>query len=191
MSKTRLSASERTEQILGAAVTAFSSGGYAGTSTDDVARLAGVSQPYVIRLFRSKQRLFVAAVEHACARIEHAFRDSGATDLAGLGDAYDLLLEQRELLGMLLHGFAASSDEEIGAVVRARFGRIYDTIRELTGAEAEEITRFLGTGMLLTVLAAMRAIGPGAPRPEGWLADIASVYPSLCPEVDRPVGSGG
>lgn len=183
MSKPRLSASERTEQILSAAVTAFSSGGYAGTSTDDVARLAEVSQPYVIRLFRSKQRLFVAAVEHACGRIEHAFRDSGATDLAGLGDAYDLLLEQRELLGMLLHGFAASADPEIGKVVRARFGGIYGTIRELTGAEPEEITRFLGTGMLLTVLSAMRAIGPGAPEPQGWLADIASVYPSLCGPV--------
>ncbi|GAB1516548.1 TetR/AcrR family transcriptional regulator [Actinophytocola sp. KF-1] len=181
MSKTRLSASERTEQIVSAAVTAFSSGGYAGTSTDDVARLAGVSQPYVIRLFRSKQRLFLAAVEHACGRIESAFRDSGADDLAGLGDAYDTLLAQRELLGMLLHGFAASADEDIAAVVRARFGRIHDTIRELTGAEPAEITRFLGTGMLLTVLAAMRAIGPGAPAPEGWLADIASVFPSLCP----------
>ncbi|MFI7675768.1 TetR/AcrR family transcriptional regulator [Actinophytocola sp. NPDC049390] len=183
MSKTRLSATERAEQIVSAAVTAFSSGGYAGTSTDDVARLAGVSQPYVIRLFRSKQRLFLAAVEQACGRIESAFHDSGAHDLAGLGDAYDLLLEQRELLGMLLHGFAASSDEEIGAVVRARFGRIYDTIRELTGAEPEEVTQFLGSGMLLTVLAAMRAIGPGAPEPKGWLADIASVYPSLCGPV--------
>jgi AcrR family transcriptional regulator len=188
VSKARLSATERSEQIVSAAVTAFSTGGLAGTTTDDVARLAGVSQPYVIRLFRSKQRLFVAAVEHACERIEGAFRDSGATELAGLGDAYDLLLEQRELLGMLLHGFAASGDPEIGAVIRARFGRIYETIRELTGAEASEVAGFLGTGMLLTVLSAMRAIGPGAPEPEGWLADIVSVYPSLCEPEARPAG---
>lgn len=184
MSKTRLSASERTEQILSAAVTAFSAGGYAGTSTDDVARLAGVSQPYVIRLFRSKQRLFLAAVEQACGRIESAFRDSGATDLAGLGDAYDLLLAQRELLGMLLHGIAASADPEIGEVIRARFGSIHRTIRELTGAEPEEVTQFLGSGMLLTVLSVMRAIGPGAPAPEGWLAEIRSVYPSLFEQDD-------
>jgi AcrR family transcriptional regulator len=175
----RLSAAERTEQIVCAAVTAFSTSGYAGTTTDDVARIAGVSQPYVVRLFRSKQRLFVAAVEHACGRIETAFRESGATDLAGLGDAYDLLLAHREVLGMLLHGFAASADPDIGELVRARFGRIYELIRDLTGAEPKEVAGFLGTGMLLTVMSAMRALGPEAPAPTGWLADFAEVFPSL------------
>lgn len=182
MSKARLSATERTEQIVCAAVTAFSTSGYAGTTTDDVARLAGVSQPYVIRLFRSKQRLFVAAIEHACGRIEDAFRESGATDLAGLGDAYDTLLAQREVLGMLLHGFAASADPEIGELVRDRFGRIYTLIGKLTAAESEDVARFLGTGMLLTVLSAMRAVGPDAPPPTGWIAEIVSVYPSLSEE---------
>ena len=181
----RLSAAERTEQIVCAAVTAFSSSGYAGTTTDDVARLAGVSQPYVIRLFRSKQRLFVAAVEHACGRIETAFRSSGATDLAGLGDAYDVLLTQREVLGMLLHGFAASADPEIGDLVRARFGRIYALIRDMTGAEPGEVAGFLGTGMLLTVLSAMRALGPEAPPPTGWLAEFAEVFPTLFPLPDN------
>jgi AcrR family transcriptional regulator len=181
----RLSAAERTEQIVCAAVTAFSSNGYAGTTTDDVARLAGVSQPYVVRLFRSKQRLFVAALEHACGRIETAFRESGATDLAGLGDAYDLLLAHREVLCMLLHGFAASADPDVGAVVRARFGRIYETIRELTGAEPRDVTGFLATGMLLTVMSAMRAIGPGAPPPAGWLAEFAEVFPSLFSNADE------
>lgn len=179
MAKVRLSAAERTEQIVCAAVTAFSTSGYAGTTTDDIARLAGVSQPYVVRLFRSKQRVFVAAIEHACGRIENTFRDSGATDLAGLGDAYDTLLAHREVLGMLLHGFAASADPEIGDLVRARFGRIYELVRELTGAEPREVAQFLGTGMLLTVMSSMRALGPEAPPPTGWLADFATVYPTL------------
>src|SRR5262245_18519563 len=99
MSRPRLSAAERNEQIVCAAIGAFFATGYAGTPTDDIARAAGVSQPYVIRLFGSKQRLFVAAVEYAARQIEQAFRDSGATDLEGLGDAYNTLLERYELLG--------------------------------------------------------------------------------------------
>ena len=65
---------ERTEQLVTAAITAFSDTGYAGTSTDDIARLAGVSQPYVIRLFGSKQRLFLAGYMCAADQIEEAFR---------------------------------------------------------------------------------------------------------------------
>ncbi|MFY1673415.1 TetR/AcrR family transcriptional regulator [Plantactinospora sp. WMMB334] len=176
MTRTRLTAAERGEQLADAAVKAFAVSGYAGTSTDDVARLAGVSQPYVIRLFGSKQRLFIAAVEHAAIRIEQAFRDAAgdSADLETLADAYEELLAERDLLAVLLHGFAASSDPVIGGVVRNCFGRIYRLIRELTGAGAEETATFLGSGMLLTVLASMQVLGPGAVPPEPWMSEIAA-----------------
>ncbi|MEN3609370.1 TetR/AcrR family transcriptional regulator [Plantactinospora sp. ZYX-F-223] len=182
MPRTRLTAAERGEQLAGAAVQAFAVSGYAGTSTDDVARLAGVSQPYVIRLFGSKQRLFVAAVEHAAARIEQVFRDAAerSADLDSLGEAYDELLAERDLLAVLLHGFAASSDPVIGSAVRDCFGRIYRLIRELTGASAEETRDFLGIGMLLTVLAAMQVVGPGAVPPDPWMAEIAGSIHETC-----------
>src|SRR2546421_1751176 len=104
--RTRLTAAERSEQLVNAAVTAFAASGYAGTTTDDVARLAGVSQPYVIRLFRSKQQLFIAAVQHACGRVEQVFRDAAKeqADLPGLAAQYKKLLDEQELLGVLLHG---------------------------------------------------------------------------------------
>jgi AcrR family transcriptional regulator len=174
--RTRLTAAERTEQIVCAAVTAFSSTGYAGTSTDDVARAAGVSQPYVIRLFGSKQRLFVTAVDYAARQIEAAFRDSGATNLEGLGDAYDTLLARYEVLGVLLHGFAASSDPEIGAQVRDCFGRLYTLVRELTGAEPREAADFIGVGMFLTIMGAMRVIGPEAVPPTPWMTEIQEAF---------------
>src|SRR6185312_16186173 len=111
MSRTRLTAEERSEQLIAAAVTAFSTGGYAGTTTDQVARLAGVSQPYVIRLFGAKQALFIATVEHASRRIEQQFREAAAVqpDLESLGAAYDTILAERELITVLLHGFTAGS----------------------------------------------------------------------------------
>lgn len=178
MTRPRLSAAERTEQIVCAAIGAFSATGYTGTSTDDVARRAGVSQPYVIRLFGSKQRLFVSGVEYAARQIEQAFRDSGATDLEGLGDAYDTLLERYELLGMLMHGFAASNDPEIGEMVRGCLGRIYSLVRELSGATPREAADFVATGIFLTVLASTRIIGPEAVEPKPWMSEIIAAYES-------------
>ncbi len=179
MSRPRLTAAKRTEQIVCAAIGAFSTKGYAGTSTDDVARAAEVSQPYVIRLFGSKQRLFVAGVEFAAGQIEQTFRDSGATDLEGLGDAYNTLLERYEVLGMLMHGFAASNDPEIGEMMRGCLGRIYSLVRELTGAEPREAADFVSTGIFLTVLASMRVIGPEAVEPKPWMAEIIGAYEGI------------
>ena len=175
MARTRLTAEERQEQLVAAAVTAFARGGYAGTTTDQVARLAGVSQPYVIRLFGTKQALFLAAARHATDRVEQRFREAaaGQADLESLGAAYDDLLAQRDLITLLLHAFAAGSDPALGPTVRSCFGRIYHTVRDLTGAGEEEARDFLAHGMLLTVLGTMRIIGPDAVPHEPWMAELA------------------
>ncbi|MCM4079572.1 TetR/AcrR family transcriptional regulator [Paractinoplanes hotanensis] len=185
MTRTRLTAEERQEQLIAAAVTAFSQNGYAGTTTDQVARLAGVSQPYVIRLFRTKQELFLAAVQHAGDRIEAKWREAAERDptLAGLGDAYGELLQQPELVTMLLHGFAAAGDPAIGDPVRACFGGLYEVVRELTGATAIEARDFFAHGMLLTCLGAMRVLGPGAVPPQPWSVDLLGAFEGLDEKV--------
>jgi AcrR family transcriptional regulator len=137
-----LTAAERGERLIDAAITAFARSGYAGTTTDEVARLAGISQPYVIRLFGSKRSLFLAAVEHACARVEDAVRR------AAPAEAYPAVLAEREVLGVLLHAYAASFDEVIAEVVRRRYGRVYQVIRERTGSSLEEARSLLAHGML-------------------------------------------
>ncbi len=58
-----MSAEERRETVLEAAVVEFAARGLAGTSAEDVARRAGISQPYLFRLFPTKKALFVALVE--------------------------------------------------------------------------------------------------------------------------------
>ncbi|GAB3429689.1 TetR/AcrR family transcriptional regulator [Actinophytocola sediminis] len=178
MSRTRLTAAERSEQLVAAAITAFSANGYAGTTTDDIARLADITQPYVIRLFGSKQRLFIAGIERAADRIEQTFREAG-TELSDLALAYDRLLAERELLAMMLHAYAASGEQAIGDVVRARFGRIYQLVRELTGAAPEQVREFLGTGMLLTVLSSLRVVGPSPVAPDPWMTEIVDSIPNF------------
>src|SRR3954447_10033839 len=70
---TRMNADDRRELVLEAATRAFAGGGYAGTSTDAVAKEAGVSQPYVVRIFGTKLDLFLEVFERACGRIGQAF----------------------------------------------------------------------------------------------------------------------
>ncbi|MFI5716797.1 TetR/AcrR family transcriptional regulator [Nocardia sp. NPDC051750] len=174
--RTRMTAEERGAQVLAAAVAAFAETGYTATRTDEIARRAGVSQPYVIRLFGSKQRLFLAAFGQVCDRIEAIFTEAAADagdrePMSAMSDAYDQFLADRDLLQLLLHGFAAGGDPEIGPVARERYGRIYRLVRELTGASVADARRFLSSGMLLTVMTALRVTGPGAIAAD-WAEEI-------------------
>ncbi|WP_405056037.1 TetR/AcrR family transcriptional regulator [Kribbella sp. NBC_01505] len=177
MTKVRLTAAERGEEVLHAAVLAFAASGYQGTKTDEIARLAGVSQPYVIRLFGTKQELFLASVRYVCGRIEEVFREAAAEspDLASLARGYERLSQERELLLVLLQGFSASANPAIGDCTRAGFGSIYRLVRELTGASPVEAREFLSTGMLLTILSAMEVLGPDA-RPAEWAVELKATF---------------
>src|SRR5580693_6075808 len=74
----RMPAAERRELVLEAAMADFAVGGLAGTSTEDVARRAGISQPYLFRLFPTKKALFVALVERCFQRVRDTFTDAAA-----------------------------------------------------------------------------------------------------------------
>ncbi|MEV4621894.1 TetR/AcrR family transcriptional regulator [Asanoa sp. NPDC049573] len=180
VTRTRLTAAERSEQLIDAAIVAFAKGGYAGTTTDDIARLAEVSQPYVIRLFGSKKALFIMVIEHVSGRIQQAFRDAAPAEgaqLADLANGFDTLLARRHLLPVLLHGFAAANaDDEIGRVARACYGDIYTLVQELTGTTPAEARDFISTGMLLTVLASMRVIGPEPVAQEPWMIQMIDSF---------------
>jgi AcrR family transcriptional regulator len=179
MTRTRLTAQQRHTQLVAAAVQVFADGGYAGTTTDQVARLAGVSQPYVIRIFGTKQELFLATLRHAGDRIEQMWRAAASeqASLESLGSAYHDLLTEPELLAVLLHGYAASGDPVIGDAVRDCYGRLWTLVGELTGAEPAEMRDFFAHGMLLTVLGSMRLVGPGAVPPPPWAQQMLGSFP--------------
>ncbi|MBC7301093.1 MAG: TetR/AcrR family transcriptional regulator [Nocardia sp.] len=189
MTRTRMTATERSVQVLEAAIHAFAESGYAATKTDEIARRAGVSQPYVIRLFGTKQQLFLACLLEVCTRIEQVFRDAdiapGADTeeaLCALGQGYDVFLAERELPLVLLHGAAASADPVIGDHMRERFGRMYRLIGELTGADTLQSRRFVATGMLLTIMTAMQVAGSDA-IPLSWATEILTdLHSATTPE---------
>jgi len=163
--RTRMNAEDRRELVLAAANRAFSRGGYAGTSTDAVAKEAGVSQPYVVRIFGTKLELFVEVFDRACDRIREAFEavladgpfdPDSDDDWARLGLAYTELLRDRDLLMVMMHGFAAGNDDQIAQRSREGMGRIFATVRS-TGCTDERAQEFIAQGMLLNVMLSMRA----------------------------------
>ena len=163
--RTRMSADDRRELVLAAATRAFSRGGYAGTSTDAVAKEAGVSQPYVVRIFGTKLELFLEVLERACGQVRDAFEavlaeapfdPDDEDDWSRLGLTYTELLRDRDLLMVMMHGFAAGDIDEIARCSREGMGRIFATIMS-TGCTDERAREFVAHGMLLNVMLSMRA----------------------------------
>ncbi|MEV7430332.1 TetR/AcrR family transcriptional regulator [Nocardioides sp. NPDC092400] len=160
-----MSADARRALLLEAGARAFARAGFHGTTTDAIAKEAGVSQPYVVRMFGTKLELFLEVFEAAGERVRAAFAavlDEGPfdpeldADWERLGAAYADLMGVDDTLQVLMHGFSAGSVEEIGAVGRRCMDRIYATILA-TGCTDEQARDFVAHGMLLNVMMSLRA----------------------------------
>jgi AcrR family transcriptional regulator len=163
---------ERREEILDAALGEFAEKGLHGASTDEIARLAGISQPYVFRLFGTKKELYLALVAR-CFRetlelMQRAAEGKrGEEALAAIGTAYaEVLQSDRLYLRAQMQAYAACEDPEIAAVVRAGYGDLVTYVERVSGAPTEEVAQFFANGMLLNVLASMDALA------EGWGARL-------------------
>ena len=132
--------------------------GFAAT-TEQVARAAGVSQPYVIRLFGGKRELMLAVLERAVDRVLATFAEvpGGAGADHRLAVAYGGLLDDRDLLLVLLQGFVASGDEEVGRITRRALAAAHHSYVEATGNDGEPARKFLASGLLMTILTAVHA----------------------------------
>ncbi|UOQ83514.1 TetR/AcrR family transcriptional regulator [Gracilibacillus salinarum] len=74
----RSSKENRKEEILEAGLEVFAKRGYYNTTTAHIAEKAGISQPYVFRFFKTKEELFIAALERAFERILQTFKNVDA-----------------------------------------------------------------------------------------------------------------
>ncbi|MDX6202626.1 MAG: hypothetical protein QOJ83_2126 [Frankiales bacterium] len=160
MTAVRMGADERRGLVVKAALTEFARSGLAGTSTEAVAKRAGISQPYIFRLFATKKDLFIAVINSCYDRIYHAFLAAadgkiGTEALEAMGAEYGVLLQDRELLLAQMHAYAACDDADIREVTRAGYRRLWLLVQRATGLPDEAVVSFFATGMLINVAAAM------------------------------------
>ena len=124
----RKSAEERREAVLDAAYVEFAEHGLHGGSTEAIAAKAGISQPYVFRLFGTKKELFIAVVARCFRETLETFQRSrgrkarAARLLDAMGKAYiEQLLKDGRDCAAQMQAYAACDDPEIR---ERRAGRI-------------------------------------------------------------------
>jgi AcrR family transcriptional regulator len=165
---TRKTADERREDILVVAMEEFGEHGLHGTSTDTVAQKAGVSQPYLFRLFGTKKELYLESVRRCLRQTLEVFQDaaagkSGEESLDAIGKAYVELLNDRTRLQAQMQAYAACGDEDVRDVVRAGYGELVGFVERVSGADPKRIRDFFAFGMLLNVFASMDLLDQKAP----------------------------
>lgn len=118
----RMAGDERRKQLLEVAMHLFSKNGFTGTTTKNVAEMAGVSEAMVFKHFANKDELYTAILDHkACSQgLENPFADV-AEELEAKNDfgvfsgialkALNHHDEDRDFMRLLLH--AALENHEL------------------------------------------------------------------------------
>jgi AcrR family transcriptional regulator len=134
----RLPAAERRRQIVEAALGVFSTGSYAGATTAEIARAAGVSEPILYRHFRSKRELYFACLEEAWARLRELFEAKMRAHEAGevwrgVGEATSQMVRTKLLVPNLwMQAITeAGEDPEIRRFVRKHMRHVHDYVADI------------------------------------------------------------
>ncbi|NDK32775.1 TetR/AcrR family transcriptional regulator [Nesterenkonia haasae] len=155
----RVSIEERREQILDAALIEFGHKGLHGGSTVHLAKAIGISHPNLFRVFSTKKGLFMAVLQRAFETIEREMIVPGERaenhHLWTMAHGWSRLMENRELMLILLQGFAASADPEISDLMRSWTGDVFERSEGLPGVTTDEAHFFFASGMLYLAAAAM------------------------------------
>jgi AcrR family transcriptional regulator len=157
----RMNAADRREQIISAALEEFALGGLSGTSTEDIATRAGISQPYLFRLFGTKHELFLAVARRCFANMLASFEAAarglaGPEAMAAMGAAYGELIKDRTNLLTQLQMYATCEVPEVRECARDGFRRLYTFVQNATGMPDEMMMRFFAIGMMCNLSAALR-----------------------------------
>jgi AcrR family transcriptional regulator len=157
----RKSAEERRKDVLEAAREVFAMHGLSGASTDEIARKAGISQPYLFRLFHTKKELFIASVEHCFSETLDTFRlaaegMTGQEALLAMGNAYgELIRSNPNRLRGQLQAYAACDDPDVRDAARKGYGDLVEFVEQASGVPVEQVADFFARGMLINVIASM------------------------------------
>lgn len=161
-----MSADERRESVIRAAITEFARGGYNGTSTEAIAKRVGVSQPYLFRLFKNKRELFLAAALRCMEETPQAFTKAlkehpDMPPVKVMAAAYLRLIDDRDMLLMQMQTYVAvasaeaAGDHEFGERIRLGWAELWDQAQVAFAGDVQETMDFLGCGMLINVLVAL------------------------------------
>jgi len=136
---TRLPAAERRLALLETAVHVFTQGSYRGTTTAEIARAAGISEPILYRHFASKRDLYLAALDHVWNQVRGKWEAAllGASDICtgletmgrGHFSVRDCKLRLTELWVQALG--EAAEDPELRKHLRSHMREVHDFLADV------------------------------------------------------------
>jgi AcrR family transcriptional regulator len=142
----RLPAAERRQALIETAIRVFSAGSYRGTTTAEIARAAGVSEPILYRHFSSKRELYLAALDHVWGKARESWEEALAST-ANVADAFaamgaghvsvhDCKFQMAELWVQALG--EAAEDAELRRHLRRHMREVHDFIAGVIRRGQEE-----------------------------------------------------
>jgi AcrR family transcriptional regulator len=142
----RLPAAERRAALIETAIRVFSAGSYRGTTTAEIARAAGISEPILYRHFGSKRDLYLAALDHVWGRTRASWEEALGTTanvreaFEAMGRAHvtvrDCKFQMAELWVQALG--EAAEDPELRRHLRRHMREVHDYIAALIREGQEE-----------------------------------------------------
>lgn len=153
------SSKNRKQQLLEAAASLFAEKGYYKTTTADIAKVIGVTQPYIFHFFKSKEELYLAVLDHAFQQIYHAFSsvEAPATQLVEtMGRAFvELLANHRNEILLVMTSFTVP-EPAIRDYAKEKFDAIFERVKnrfeeaEIPDA-SHQASIFIGQGLTITL----------------------------------------
>lgn len=175
MAETRGTAEHRRAQAVEAGLASFADHGLTTAAIQQVAEQIGVSQPYVFRLFGSKQAFFLACLDELEARLVATFsraaKEGTHEPLEDMGAGFRSLVSDGVLSGLWLQACAvARADELVAERCRALISTMLRITQDHTGVSTDELAAFLGRGALVAMLQSL-----GVDLREGSQAAVANL----------------
>ncbi len=139
MTAARLSGPERRQAVLDTACRIFSGGSYRGTTTAEIARASGVSEPILYRHFASKRELYLACLEAAWVATRARWDESVAEEPnpalwvpAIASAAFEVGSSPAVLADLWVQALSVANDDPaIGAALSAQMREVHDYVAEL------------------------------------------------------------
>jgi len=135
----RLPAEERKAAVLECACGIFSAGSYRGTTTAEIARQAGVTEPVLYRHFASKRDLYLAVLEESWRRLRALWQRVVEEEpdprfwVGAMGRAYLESKDSKVLCAELwIQALTeASDDPEIRKLLRRQMREVHAFVRDV------------------------------------------------------------
>ncbi|HEB60497.1 MAG TPA: TetR/AcrR family transcriptional regulator [Phycisphaeraceae bacterium] len=179
----RLPAAERKQQLLNKAAVLFARKGYTRTTTAQIARAAGITEPILYRHFRSKRALFIALIERTGDEVirgwekQLAGADSASQRIRILLGANPLTSNEGQgIYRVVVQGLTEIDDREIRKAIKEHMIRLHAFIVEqLKQAKKEKSLVAKADVELIAWMLMHLALGYGLLAPVGLIGHRSKV----------------